>query len=59
MAPGVLDVIEVAVCPGCGCEAELYPCAGGAWLCVDCLGEQVTGDLDLVPVAGSRLVWVP
>jgi hypothetical protein len=43
----VLDLTEAAVCPRCGCEAALYPCAGGAWLCVDCLGEQLTGDLDL------------
>ncbi len=47
MAPVALDVTEAAVCPGCHCEAELYPCAGGVALCVDCLGEQLTGDLDL------------
>ncbi len=47
MAPTLLDLTEAAVCPGCHCEAELYPCAGGGALCVDCLGEQLIGDLDL------------
>jgi hypothetical protein len=52
MAPVALDLTEAAVCPCCGCEAELYPCAGDAWLCVDCLGEQVAYDLDLPGLPG-------
>lgn len=32
------------VCPGCGCEAELHPRAGGP-RCGDCLAELHTGDL--------------
>jgi len=47
MATGLLYVTDDAVCPRCHCEAELYPCAAGGALCVDCLGEQLTGDLGL------------
>jgi hypothetical protein len=32
------------VCPGCGCEAELYP-HGADWRCGDCLGERLFDDL--------------
>ena len=32
------------VCPGCGCEAELYP-HGAGWRCGDCRGERLVDDL--------------
>jgi len=35
---------EDDVCPGCGCEAELYRRAGG-WRCGDCLAETMLADL--------------
>jgi hypothetical protein len=47
------------VCPGCGCEAELYPRADG-WRCGDCLGERLFDDLASPPApAHPRVRAVP
>jgi len=46
---------EDEVCPGCGCEAELYLRAGG-WRCGDCLAEALLDDPALpAPVGRSRV----
>jgi hypothetical protein len=45
------------VCPGCGCEAELYPCGDG-WRCGDCLGELLFDGLASPPVLARPRVRV-
>jgi hypothetical protein len=41
------------VCPGCGCEADLYRRAAG-WRCGDCLADTMLADL-----AAPAAVWPP
>jgi hypothetical protein len=48
---------EDEVCPGCGCEAELYRRAGG-WRCGDCLAEVLLDDL-AAPAATRPLARQP
>jgi hypothetical protein len=36
--------VAADVCPGCGCEAELYP-RGDGWRCGDCLAERLSDTL--------------
>jgi hypothetical protein len=56
-APGARPVDDV--CPGCGCEAELYP-HGGGWRCGDCLAELLSDTLDGPPTpARPRVRAVP
>jgi hypothetical protein len=50
-APSARPVDDV--CPGCGCEAELYPRADG-WRCGDCLAELLSDTLDGPPAPAPR-----
>jgi hypothetical protein len=43
------------MCPGCGCEAALYP-HGASWRCGDCLGERLFDDLASPPALGRP--WI-
>jgi hypothetical protein len=43
------------VCPGCGCEGELYQ-RGDGWRCGDCLGEQLADTLTGPPAPARP--WV-
>jgi hypothetical protein len=45
------------VCPGCGCEAELYP-RGDGWRCGDCLGERLFDTLASPPTLVRSLVRI-
>jgi hypothetical protein len=42
---------EDDVCPGCGCEAELYLRASG-WRCGDCLAQALLADPAIPATAG-------
>jgi hypothetical protein len=44
------------VCPGCGCEAELYP-RGNGWRCGDCLAELLSDALTgpTIPTIPTRV----
>jgi hypothetical protein len=63
-APGLATALDVHrreckttpdVCPGCGCEAELYP-RGDGWRCGDCLAERLSDTMAGPPTPASPRV---